>query len=57
MDKNLNPINTEQFIGRDGKPYSSMEELSRADAMYENRQIMQGSIPDIDEFENHRKHR
>ena len=52
MDKDLNPINQDApFIGRDGKTYFSLEELNRADTMFENRQIIDSSLPKIDQNE------
>ena len=51
-DKDLNPINQDvPFIGRDGKTYYSLEELNRADIMFENRQIINSSLPKIAENE------
>ncbi len=60
MNEKKNPIIPEtHFIGRDGKSYYSEEELSRAEAMFENSQYVQETNPisDIDFDETHHKTR
>ena len=49
MDKELNPINQgTPYIGNDGKPYSSVEELTRANMVYENRQYDESALPKVE---------
>lgn len=48
MNEKLNPIGQEApLIDKAGKPYSSMEELTRANIMYENI-YTQNILPNID---------